>query len=144
MRRPLAALLLNVLVAAVAVTSLAGCGDESTTAEPKVPRNTAGTNVGENVATATQYFAAVASNDPAHVEAAYGLAAPASPALSYLKLVHDGLSGTGAADQVTVVKGRYRICKAASPRSCHTYSQVVLTDGKINDFTIDGKKIRIR
>ena len=144
MRRPRPALLLNLLLAAVAVLSLAACGDEGPTTGPKVPRNTAGTNVQENLATATQYFTAVASNDPAHLEAAYGLAAPGSPALSYLKLVHDGLTRAGTADQVTVDQGRYRICRSDAPTRCRTYSQVVLTDGKVNDFTVDGKRIRIR
>jgi len=120
---------------------LAGCGDAD---EPAAPKNTAGMNPAQNASTATRYFQAVASNDPARIRAAAGQAAPGSPALSYLELVGSGLTGTGPADTVTEHDGRYRICRVGSPKTCHTYSAIVLVDGKVNDFTVDGKKIRLR
>jgi hypothetical protein len=120
---------------------VAGCGNSGT---PDAPRNTAGTDPQKNASAATQFFRAVASNDPDQVAAAYGLAAPLSPAMSYLQLLHEGLTQTGIADTVSVNNGRYKVCRAGSPKICHTYSAIVLSDGKVNDFTIDGKKIRLR
>jgi hypothetical protein len=139
-RRSLAAL----AIALTVVVALAGCGDSGKSGAPGTPKNTAGMDPTKNAATATQFFEAVASNDPAKVEAAYELAAPNSPALGYLKLLHDGLEQSGAASTVTVKNGRYQLCLADAPKTCHTFSAVVLSDGKVNDFTVDGKKIRLR
>lgn len=127
----------------LAAVVLAGCGEDDKPA-PAAPRNTAGMDPQKNAATATRFFTAVASNDPAQVEAAYDLAAPASPALSYLEMLHDGLDETGEAATMTVNNGRYKLCLAAMPNSCHTFAGIVLSDGKVLDFTIDGKRIRIR
>jgi len=101
-------------------------------------------NPTKNAATGTEYFTALASNDPTQVEAAYDLAAPRSRALSYLRLVHDGLAQVGTPDTLTEDQGTYKLCKADKPTVCHTFAGVTLSDGKVNDFTIDGKKIRIR
>lgn len=137
MRRSLAALALTV----TAVAGLSGCGDSGT---PETPKNTAGLNPAGNTATATLFFDAVASNDPVKVEAAYTLAAPKSRALSYLQLVRSGLTAAGTPDTVTEDNGRYTLCRAAQPTSCRTFAAIVLADGKVNDFTVDGKRIQIR
>jgi hypothetical protein len=101
-------------------------------------------NPTKNAATGTQYFTALASNDPAQVETAYDLAAPGSRALSYLKLVHDGLAQAGTPDTLTEDQGTYKVCRADKPTTCHTFAGVTLSNGKVNDFTVDGKKISIR
>lgn len=138
MRRPLAGIVSTVLIAVV----LTGCGDSGQA--PATKAAGPGMSPTENAHTATRFFTAVASNDPAAVEAAYGLAAPGSPALSYLKLLHDGLGQTATPAAVTVNNGRYRVCSATTPPACHTFAAIVLSDGKVNDFTVDGKKIRLR
>ena len=86
----------------------------------------------------------MASKDLAKVEAAFDLAAPDSPAQSYLQLVAQGLEAGATADTMTVTNGRYKLCLADSPQTCHTFAAIVLADGRVNDFTIDGKKIRLR
>jgi predicted small lipoprotein YifL len=136
-RRPLAALTI-----ALALTALAGCGESGKSEADKTAGP--GMNPTENASTASHYFRAVASNDPAQLTEAFALAAPESPALSYLHLVQEGLDATGTPDTVTENNGRFKICLADAPQTCHSYAAIVLTDGKINDFTIDGKKIRIR
>ena len=100
-------------------------------------------SVTENVATTTKFFRAIASNDPAQLNTALDLVAPGSPALSYVRLFQEGLT-PGPANTLTVNNGRYKICQVEAPKTCHTYGAIVLADGKVNDFTIDGKKIRIR
>ncbi|MFL6024535.1 MAG: hypothetical protein ACJ72O_14450 [Marmoricola sp.] len=136
MRRALDVFLLSALA-----TVLVACGS---TGKPETPKNTAGMDPKANAATVTKFFDAVASNDPVKVEAAYALAAPGSPALSYLTLLRGGLQQPGQASRVTADNGHYLVCLASMPTSCHTFAAVVLTDGKVNDFTVDGKKIRIR
>ena len=137
MRRPLAALVLSLALAFV----LVGCGDSG---KPDAAKNTAGANPTENAATGTRFFTAIASNDPAKVAAAYDLAAPGSRALSYLQLVHDGLTAAGTPATMTEDQGTYKVCAADKPTQCRTYAGVTLSDGKVNDFTVDGKPIRIR
>jgi len=135
-RRPFAALTIT-----LALSALAGCGDSG---DPEADKTDGpGMSVTENVATTTEFFRAIASNDPAKVTAALDLVAPGSPALSYVRLFQEGLAA-GPANTLTVNNGRYKICLADAPTSCHTYAAIVLADGKVNDFTIDGKKIRIR
>ncbi|RNL78895.1 hypothetical protein EFL95_07510 [Nocardioides marmorisolisilvae] len=124
-----------------AITVLAGCGDSG---KSDAHQQGPGMDPTKNAAVGTQFFTAVASNDPATVEAAYDLAAPASRALSYLKLVHDGLTAAGTADTMTEDQGTYKLCQADKPTVCHTFAAVTLSDGKVNDFTVDGKRIAIR
>ncbi|MFL6106540.1 MAG: hypothetical protein ACJ72L_06230 [Marmoricola sp.] len=141
MSRPLAAILATVLATTLATAVLAGCGDSG---KPETPRQAAGTDPMHNASTGTQFFTAIASNDPSKVAAAYDLAAPGSRALTYAKLVHDGLTSTGTADTLTEAQGTYKLCRADQPSACHTYAAVTLSEGKVNDFTVDGKRIAIR
>lgn len=141
MSRSLAAVLAPVLVTVLGTAVLAGCGDSGTS---ETPKHAAGTDPTHNASTGTQFFTAIASNDPSKVAAAYGLAAPGSRALTYAKLVHDGLTSTGTADTLTEDQGTYTLCKADRPKACHTFAAVTLSDGKVNDFTVDGKRIAVR
>lgn len=130
---------LAVLAVVLVASAIAGCGNE---AKPAAAKNT-GQDPRQNAATATHFFQAVASNDPDKLTSALELTAPSSPARSYLDLVQHGLDVPRPPDTLTVDGGRYKICKADLP-SCHTYAAVVLSDGKVDDFTVDGKRIRLR
>ena len=137
MRRPLAALTITLALVA------AGCGSSGKPESDKTAGP--GMSITENKATAAGFFQAIASKDPAKLHAAVDLVAPKSPARSYLQLLIDGLPAEPAKpDSVTADNGTYKLCSASAPASCHTFGAVVLVDGKVNDFTVDGKKIRLR
>lgn len=138
MRRPLAALTIT-----LALTAAAGCGSSGKPESDKTAGP--GMSITANKATADDFFRAIAGKDRATLQAALDLVAPKSPARSYLQLVIDGLAAEPATpDSVTADNGTYKLCSTSAPSSCHTFGAIVLIDGKVSDFTVDGKKIRLR
>ena len=133
--------------AALVVSTLAGCGgsdEPSKNAESSTLRP--GSDPAENASVAQRYFEAVVSNDADVQSDALEFAAPESPAATYLThLANTATAYAGAGeerkpDQLTEVAGGYRACLTGDG-DCVKYSALVLSDGKLNSFTVDGAAI---
>lgn len=92
----------------------------------------------------TTYFEAVASYDPAQLEAAADVAEAGSPAAEYLAYLGEYAASAMAADQpvgpsdVTAVDGGFEACSGTDEAdSCVTWSDLEGEDGALTGFTVD-------
>lgn len=132
-------------VVAVLALSASACGgdDEPEKAKPK-PAQTSLTGPGvkpeENFATAEKFFTAIADATPENLEKAAELAAPGSDAarhVQYLKGLAESAPAGGTAEEDG--PGRYQMCDPTGT-GCITVTDVLLIDGKVSSFKLDGKR----
>jgi hypothetical protein len=134
--------LLAVPAALLLALALAGCGGEKDSANDTPSTVLPGSDPSQNADVGLRYFTAVASNDPETIGDAFDLAAPGSQALKYLGDVRsDANSGaTMPAGTLAKTDAGYRVC--VKPGSCHKYGGIILADGKVSTFTVDGKQLK--
>ncbi|MCZ4499351.1 MAG: hypothetical protein JWQ74_1904 [Marmoricola sp.] len=146
MRRPPHALV--AALAFVAAGTLGGCAtDESPAAAPTTSAApTLGTDPTQNISTAHDYFAALATNDVDELAKAVDLSASGSVAARYATYKLDAaqaLEDTGEAADPDLLNesapGEYSICVDSS--TCIAYREIVLSDGKVSSFSVAGTNI---
>ena len=131
---------MNRLAIAIAIALvLAGCSSSSDGGSKKnadkAPESQAVSSPGE------KYFKEVASNDVDSFEKAMSLAAPGSPAEAYASHLYFSTLASGEGGTPGVLKSRsggYSVCNG---QDCTEYSDVSLTEGKVQDFALAGTKI---
>lgn len=132
------------LAAVVLCLSLgvAGCGGDDPKPEgagtPTPSITGPGTDPSANFTTADEFMQALAANTKADLAGAEALVAPKSAAARYLVKAQDGVSA-GPLTLTAVSKGTYRLCAGTD---CTVISDIVLADGKISSFKVDGKQTR--
>lgn len=133
--------LLPVVLTAVLVLAT-GCGgdDAKPTSSPSSSPSLTGpgTDPSANFTTADEFMQALAANTKADLAGAEALVAPKSAAARYLVKAQDGVSA-GPLTLTAVSKGTYRLCAGTD---CTVISDIVLADGKISSFKVDGKQAR--
>jgi len=136
----------SLVAAAAALTLIAGCGgdDEPSAAgsstTPTASLTGPGTDISENFVTGNDFIDALAANTPESLAGAKSLVAPKSGAARYLTRTAKALAKDAAPLDVTEPnEGRFRLC--AGPQ-CSVLSDLVLSDGKVSSFKVDGKQVR--
>ena len=134
-----------IVVALVAVLSVAGgCGgdddpkDAAPQPTPSATLTGPGTDATENFSTGDEFAQALADNTTESLAAAKELVAPKSAASRYLKDAADAVD-RGALTLTETRTGRYELC---ADEDCTVISDLVLADGKISSFKVDGKQAR--
>lgn len=145
----------TVLGAVLGLTLLAGCGgtDAQPTDEGSVAVAPASPGVTSDLPSRTTlrtYFDGVAKATVSSYDKALRAALPGSPAagfVTYLRAaaqaVVDGGEKVDAADATAVVKdGGYEFCNGSgSSRACFHYTDITGADGKVVDFSVNGKPV---
>jgi hypothetical protein len=146
------------LVAAVsAVAVLASCGGAPASPNDSGPVTVAPASPGAtdlpSKATLHIYFDAVANATIASYDKALAVAAPGSPAagfVTYLKAAAEAVVDSGqeleAAGARAVVKdGGFGFCNGSgASRTCFRYTDITGADGKVVDFSVNGKPVAHR
>ena len=141
---------LPVLLTALTITlglGLAGCGGDDAKAKPK-PAETSVTGPGsdpsENFDAGKQFIDALAENSATSLATAKSLTAPGSAAERYISKTASTLDGAPNAGLRTMTElsvGVYRLC-ASSGQPCIKISGLILANGKISSFKVNGKQMR--
>lgn len=133
------------VVACVAVVSLAaGCGgdddpkDATPQSTPTASLTGPGTDASENFTTGDEFARALADNTPESLAKAEDLVAPKSAASRYLEDAADAVD-QGPLTLTETGTGRYELCAGSD---CTVLSDLVLADGRISSFKVDGKQAR--
>jgi len=143
------------LVAAIsAVAVLASCGGTPASPNDSGPVEVAPASPGAtglpSKATLHTYFDAVANATVASYDQALKVAAPGSPAagyVTYLRAAAQAVLDSGqeleAANARAVVKdGGFGFCNGSgSSRACFRYTDITGADGKVVDFSVNGKPV---
>ena len=150
--RRLTALLLAVALTGPGLLSACG-GDDKPNAKPAKstssstalpPATGPGTTPSVNFATGTSFFEALASNDPDQLTAVEDLVAPKSDAAEYVAALIAALTAADPKPAALTLKspeeGSYKLCSTTGA-GCNKIAAVVLTDGKISSFKLDGKPV---
>jgi hypothetical protein len=146
------------LVAALsALAVLASCGGTPASPNDSGPVKVAPASPGAtdlpSKATLHTYFDAVANATVASYDKALEVAAPGSPAagfVTYLRAAAQAVLDSGqeleAADARAVVKdGGFGFCNGSgSSRTCFRYTDITGADGKVVDFSVNGKPVARR
>jgi hypothetical protein len=146
------------LVAALsAVALLASCGGAPASPNDSGPVTVAPASPGAtdlpSTATLHTYFDAIANATIASYDQALAVAAPGSPAagfVTYLKAAAQAVVDSGqeleAADARAVVSdGGFGFCNGSgSSRACFRYTDITGADGKVVDFSVNGKPVADR
>ncbi|MET3963367.1 hypothetical protein ABIE44_003301 [Marmoricola sp. OAE513] len=149
-RRPAALLAVLALTLGLGLSACGGDDDPKSKAGAK-PSSTAlpsatgpGTTPSVNFATGQDFFEALASNDPDQLTAVEDLVAPQSDAAGYVRALIASLSSAAekpaALELRTPEPGVYRLCSTTGA-GCSKVTAVVLTDGKVSSFKLDGKAV---
>lgn len=140
-----AAVATSTLVLLLGATACGG-DDKEPKADPspsKVVVTGPGSDPTENFDTADQFVAALAGNTAADLEEARGLAEAKSGASRYLDAVEAGFAD-GSTEALTVTEkpqGSYQLCPAGG-KGCTEITELVLINGKVSTFKVDGKQQR--
>jgi hypothetical protein len=146
------------LVAALsAVAMLASCGGTPASPNDSGPVKVAPASPGAtdlpSKATLHTYFDAVANASLSSYDKALEVAAPGSPAagfVTYLRAAAQAVVDSGqeleAADARAVVKdGGFGFCNGSgASRTCFRYTDITGADGKVVDFSVNGKPVADR
>lgn len=129
---------------AVCLTLTACGGDDDKTSGPVGSPTSSLTGPGvqpsENYSTGASFFEALASHDPAQLDAAEDLVAPGSAAAGYRAALVASWRAEDPGPAATLSEdgiGRYKIC--AADGACSRISAVLLVSGKVSSFKVDGK-----
>jgi hypothetical protein len=145
------------LVALSAVAVLAGCAGTPASPNDSGPVTVAPASPGASdlpsKSTLHTYFDAIANATISSYDKALKVAAPGSPAAGfviYLRAAADAVVGSGqevdAANARALVKdGGFWFCNGGgSSRTCFRYTDITGADGKVVDFSVNGKPIADR
>jgi hypothetical protein len=144
------------LPAVVSLAVLAGCGTPASPNDSgpvKVAPASRGASDLPSKATLHTYFDAIANATVSSYDKALKVAAPGSPAAGfviYLRAAADAVVDSGqevdAANARALVKdGGFWFCNGSgSSRTCFRYTDITGADGKVVDFSVNGKPIADR
>lgn len=128
------------------MTLAAGCGGNNAPesagapAEPVSSLTGPGADLGENLSTGERFIESLAENTASSLAEARALTAPRSGAFRYVAAAQVALAGTTQPWAMTVLgEGRYRFCAGTD---CTVITDLVLLDGRISTFKVDGKQLR--
>ena len=132
------------MTSVVALSAGCGGGDgPKTSTSPGTPQSSLtgpGTDQSENLSTGEKFIQALAANTAESLAEARTLTAPRSGAAKYVADAQAALSGTTQPRTMTeLAQGRYRFCAGTD---CSVVADLVLLDGRISTFKVDGKQLR--
>lgn len=133
------------VVLAVILTLATSCGGDDEAKSGQTPSASAsltgpGVDPAANFTTADRFIEALAANTAEGMANAKALVAPKSAAARYLATAQgDLVAGSGTATVTEASAGSYRLCAGTT---CTEIAGLVLTDGKISSFKVDGKQVR--
>jgi hypothetical protein len=145
------------VVTLAAVAALASCGGTSGSPNDSGPVNVAPASPGASglpsKATLHTYFDAIANATVPSYEKALAVAAPGSPAagfVTYLRAAAQAVLDSGqeleaAGARAVVRDGGFWFCSGSgTSRTCFRYTDITGADGKVVDFSVNGKPVADR
>lgn len=140
----------SVLLPALALVlslGLSACGEDKEPTTTPTPSGTPtvivtgpGSDKAENLNTGTVFIEALVANTAESLATARSLTAPKSGAARYVADLQEELpQGAKPLTSSEPAAGEYRLCAG---EDCIVLTGLVLADGKISSFKVDGKQVR--